>query len=139
MSYETEIEVRFGEVDSYGVVWNGSYPEYLEIARLKLSSAFGLSLEEMKALGVYAPVVEMRIRYKNFLRFGDTFKVVTSVRPTEKAMLTFVYRLVKDSVEIAEAETSHVLLTLEGKMLYHPPAEIGRRIGRMIQAHGDGA
>ena len=136
--HETSIRVRFHEVDSYGVVWHGSYTVYLEAARLAISEDFGLSLDEMKKMGVYSPVIEMKIRYRSFLRYGDEMTVKTSVVPTEKASLTFKYIIERksDSTRIAEAETTHVLLTLEGKLLYQPPEPFKERLIKMMEAFG---
>ena len=36
---EKDIDVRFSEVDSMGVVWHGAYPLYLEDAREDAASA----------------------------------------------------------------------------------------------------
>jgi len=135
--YEITIRVRFHEVDSYGVLWHGSYISYLEEARLALSERFGLSIAKMNSLGVYAPVVEMKIRYKSFCRFGDILKIKTCVVPTERASLTFRYIIEResDSTIVAEAETTHVLLTLEGKLLYQPPLEVKEIIQKMVESY----
>lgn len=132
--YETPVIVRFNEVDAFGVVWHGHYSGYLEIGRLELSKKFGLSLEEMKEMNLYAPVVEMKIRYKSFARCGDEIIVKTTVLPTEKASLTFRYILERktDTAVVAEAETTHILLTLEGKMLYQIPDILKQRLKKMI-------
>jgi len=121
--YETDVPVRFYEVDAFGVVWHGHYACYLEIGRLYLSEKLGLSLDEMRRMGVYAPLVELKIKYKAFARFGDVLVVKTGILPTEKASLTFKYIIERksDAALIAEAETTHVLLTLDGKMLYQAP------------------
>ena len=39
--FTTSFDVRFPEVDSYGVVWHGHYVQYFEVARNALCAAFG--------------------------------------------------------------------------------------------------
>jgi acyl-CoA thioester hydrolase len=132
--HETLLTVRFNEVDSYNVVWHGHYIAYFEAGRLDLCGRFGMSPGDLKGLGLFAPVVAMRCRLRAPARYGDDLLLKTSVVPDEKAMLTFSFRLYRlpDMHLLAEGETSHVLLTLENKMLYEVPAELASRIAKMM-------
>lgn len=129
--FETSITVRFPEVDTYGIVWHGHYAIYLEMGRLALCKHCGLSLAEMHALGFYAPVVEMKIRFRSPAKYGDELTLLTGIEPTDKAMLTFKYMLKKkdsNNTLVAEAETTHVLLSTEGKMIYRATGEIREKL-----------
>lgn len=136
--HETTAEVRFYEADMYNMLWHGNYAAYLEIGRLDLCSKFGLSIADMKTLGVYSPVVEMKIRYRSPARFGDKLIIKTTVLPTERASLTFQYLIERpsDNTLIAEAETTHVMLNSEGKMLYILPDDIMGRIENLLRHFG---
>lgn len=131
--HETRLTVRFNEVDSYNVVWHGHYLGYFEVGRLDLCGRFGMSPGDLGVLGLFAPVVDMRCRLRASARYGDELLLKTSVVPTEKAMLIFSFRLYRmpDMHLLAEGETSHVLLTLENKMLYGVPPELASRIAKM--------
>ncbi|GAB4483036.1 MAG: acyl-CoA thioesterase [Thermodesulfovibrionales bacterium] len=137
--HDTRLTVRFSEVDSFGVVWHGHYINYFEQGRLDLTSRFGLSPEDLRGLGLFAPVVDIRCRLRSPARFPDVLTIGTTVKPSEKAMLTFAFRLMRDSdgALLAEGETSHVLLTLSGTMLYEVPTELKHRIDAMLDSlHG---
>jgi len=138
MPHKTEITVRFHEVDSFDVVWHGHYIGYFEAGRLDLCSRFGMSPADMKEMGLFAPVVDMKCRMRAAARYPDTLIVGTTVVPAEKALLTFAYTIHRESdmTLLAEGETSHVLLA-GGRMLYEIPRELGVRIGRMT-AYLDG-
>ncbi len=133
-AHETKLTVRFHEVDSFDVVWHGHYIGYFEIGRLDLAGRFGLSPDALRQLGFFAPVVDMRCRIRASARYDDNLIVQTSVRPTDKAMLVFAYTIIRerDGQVIAEGETSHVLLTLEKKMLYEVPEGLKSPITRML-------
>ena len=133
-AHETQLSVRFHEVDSFDVVWHGHYIAYFEDGRLDLCNRFGLSPEAMKQLGYFAPVVDMKCRIRASARYGDKLIIQTSVKPSDKAMLVFTYAIIReqDRQTIAEGETAHVLLTLERKMLYEVPEELKTRISSML-------
>jgi acyl-CoA thioester hydrolase len=132
--HETPIKVRFHEVDSFNVVYHGNYIPYLEAGRLDLTAKFDVSIQEMNDGGVFAPVIDLKCQYKTFAKFGDELVVKTTVRPQERAMLTFVYRIERpsDGALIVEAETTHVLMTTQGKMLYAIPGDLAEKLGRMM-------
>ena len=127
--------MRFQEVDSFDVVWHGHYIGYFEIGRLDLAKKFDLSPEALRQRGFFAPVVDMKCRIRASARYDDNLVVRTSVRPMDKAMLIFTYTIVseRDGQVIAEGETTHVLLTLENKMLYAVPEELKSSLRRMLE------
>ncbi len=134
--HETALTVRFPEVDSFNVVWHGHYIAYCEVGRLDLCSRFGLSPEDLRQLQLFAPVVDMKCRLRASARYGDVITVRTGVKPMDRALLVFVYELVRrsDGVLLAEAETAHVLLRLDGTMLYAVPDELKPRLDAMAAA-----
>ncbi len=132
--HESSEKIRFCEVDSFDVVWHGHYIKYFEIGRLDLSGRFGMSPNEMKKLGYYAPVVDLGCKFREPASLGDEITIKTSVEPTEKASLTFRYELIRssDNALLAEGFTSHVLLTLDGKMIYIIPEELRMQLKDML-------
>ncbi len=132
--HECREKVRFHEVDAYDVVWHGHYIAYFEIGRLALSGRFSLSPEELGAKGYFAPVVDLGCRYREPARYGDELIVRTSVAPADKAALTFRYQLLRasDDTLLAEGFTTHVLLSLEGRMIYLVPDELRENLDEMM-------
>lgn len=132
--HECREKIRFHEVDSFNILWHGNYIKYFEIGRLGLCARFGLSPDEMRALGYYAPVIDLGCTFKEPARYGNEILIRTTVDPTEKAMLTFRYVLlrVSDGKILSEGHTTHVLLTLDGGMLYMVPPEIEGPVRELI-------
>ncbi len=101
---EKKIEIRFSEVDVMNVVWHGSYPLYFEDAREAFGAKYGLSYKRYMDERVFAPIVELDIKYKRPILYGMTPVVRIVYRPTEAAKIVFDY-------EIVDAETGTVFAT----------------------------
>ena len=108
---EKKIEIRFSEVDVMNVVWHGSYPLYFEDAREAFGAKYGLSYKRYMDERVFAPIVELDIKYKRPILYGMTPVVRIVYRPTEAAKIVFVY-------EIVDAETGTVFATAHSVQVF---------------------
>jgi len=131
--HETPLQVRFNEVDAYGVVWHGHYIGWFEAGRNELTERFHLGPLQLKGKNLLAPVVELTCQFKLPASFGDSLIVKTTMERTEVAKLIFCYRILKkESKEIlATGSTTHVLTDLKGTLLYRVPPEVLERIEAM--------
>ena len=57
------LQVRYGETDPMKYVYYGNYAEYLEVARVELFRAIGISYNEIEKRGIWLPVSEYKIKY----------------------------------------------------------------------------
>ena len=108
---EKKIEIRFSEVDVMNVVWHGSYPLYFEDAREAFGAKHGLSYKRYMDEKVFAPIVELDIKYKRPILYGMTPVVRIVYRPTEAAKIVFDY-------EIVDAETGTVFATAHSVQVF---------------------
>ena len=108
---EKKIEIRFSEVDVMNVVWHGSYPLYFEDAREAFGAKYGLSYKRYMDEKVFAPIVELDIKYKRPILYGMTPVVRIVYRPTEAAKIVFDY-------EIVDAETGTVFATAHSVQVF---------------------
>ncbi len=108
---EKKIEIRFSEVDVMNVVWHGSYPLYFEDAREAFGAKYGLSYKRYMDENVFAPIVELDIKYKRPILYGMTPVVRIVYRPTEAAKIVFDY-------EIVDAETGTVFATAHSVQVF---------------------
>lgn len=108
---EKKIEIRFSEVDVMNVVWHGSYPLYFEDAREAFGAKYGLSYKRYMDERVFAPIVELDIKYKRPILYGMTPVVRIVYRPTEAAKIVFDY-------EIVNAETGTVFATAHSVQVF---------------------
>ncbi|MCU0578580.1 MAG: acyl-CoA thioesterase [Desulfobacterota bacterium] len=131
---ETEVKVRFEEVDPWQIVWYGNYLSYFEVGRTALLEKFQLLADDITDLGFRTPVVDLKTRFKTPARFNDRLLVWASVRVPETASLIFDFEIHRpsDRALIARGETTQVLLDLDGKMIYRFSGPLKDRVERMV-------
>ncbi len=127
---ETEIKVRFNEVDSWGIVWHGHYIAWFEVGRMALLKKFHLLPQDFTQMGYIAPVVDLKCWFKEPARMEEEILIRTSVLKPTKAALTFRFQILrkKDGKLLASGEETQVLLTLDGRMLYIIPQDLRERL-----------
>ena len=131
---ETEVKVRFEEVDPWQIVWYGNYLSYFEVGRTALLEKFDLLADQITGLGYRTPVVDLKARFKSPARFNDRLQVRATVRVPETASLTFdfeIYRPADDAL-IVLGETTQVLLSRDGKMIYRFSGTLKDRVDQMV-------
>ncbi len=136
MPHETQLKVRFCEVDPYQVVWHGHYISWFEVGRNELASRFGLDPEQLKSMGLLAPVVDLACKFKLPARYGDEIMIQTTMQRSETAKLIFHYTVMRDKEIIVEGSTTHVLTDMNGTMFYQVPPTIRQRLEEMMDYLG---
>jgi acyl-CoA thioester hydrolase len=118
------LRVRYAETDAAGLAHHGSYPAWLEAARVEWLRAGGVSYADLEKQGYHLAVVEMRLRYIAPARFDDLLHVrIALVRARSREAL-FDYEIVSASEhprQIATATTRHLSLH-QGRLAPLPPA-----------------
>ena len=130
--HETNITVRFNEVDAYQVAWHGHYVAWMEIGRSELAGRFGLDAFQLGALGYLGPVVSLELKYLRPARYNDVLTVCTTLMPSETATLVFKSDILgPDGARLATGLTSHALTDLEGVLQFKMPPAVAERVERM--------
>ena len=131
--HQTPLQVRFHEVDSYGVVWHGHYVSWFEVGRNNLTERFGMGPLQLKQHHLLAPVVELSCQFKLPALFGDLLLVQTTLERTEVAKLIFRYRVLHQEKGkiLSTGGTTHVLTDLSGTLLYRVPPDVLEKIEAM--------
>jgi len=119
----TEVKVRFGEVDSMGIVWHGNYVKYIEEGRESFGHKYGISYLDIYANDVMAPVVKMNIDFKKQVQYGDKLIIETEYVDTAAAKIIFNYKIFRksDNELMAIASTTQVFIDLNREMILYPP------------------
>lgn len=123
LSVEKQFEIRFSEVDIMNVVWHGSYPLYLEDAREAFGAKYGLSYQRYIELNIFAPIVELNIKYKRPLMYGMKPVVKITYRPTESAKIIFDYEIFdpEDGTVFITARSVQVFMDREYRLMWDNP------------------
>ncbi len=137
LAAEIEVQVPFHDVDLAQVVWHGHYLKYFENARWALMDQLDCGLEAMIGSGFGWPVVDLKVRYLRFSRYGHRLRVRAALVDWENR-LTIVY-LVTDAAtgeRVARAQTRQV--AVDGAtgvlQLTSPPAFVARIEAALVRA-----
>ncbi len=128
---EISIEVPFHDVDMMQVAWHGHYARYLELARCALLDSIDYNYPQMEASGYAWPVIDMRIRYAQPLRFQQVVRVRARLVEWENRLK--IDYLIEDQASgrrLTRAYTVQVAVEISnGEMLFASPAALTDRLG----------
>ena len=120
---ETEVRVRFNEVDALKIVWHGHYVNYFEDGRQAFGAKFKLGYLDVFKEGFTTPIVEFNCQHKAPLTFGDVAIVKTTFIDSPAAKIIFDYQITKgDNILVAKGRSVQVFLNAKTQELelYQP-------------------
>nr|WP_241235051.1 acyl-CoA thioesterase [Amphritea opalescens] len=131
MDAEVSIEIPFHDVDVMRVAWHGHYAKYLEIARCELFEKFDYNVPQMEASGYAWPVIDMRIRYAQPLRFKQKVRVkATLVEWEHRLKVNYQISDAETGKRLTKAYTVQVAVDMSsGEMLYVSPDVVLQKLG----------
>src|SRR5512140_684123 len=132
--FAVDLDVRFPEVDAYGVVWHGNYVLYMEVARNALCAAAGLTPAEALTAGYKVPITKVEMQLKKPARLDDHLEVSTWLIPPETAKLqmTYVVRRLPERQVLATGSTEQGLPHPRGELLLSFPAAVKVLVERIL-------
>ena len=131
--HETQITVRFNEVDAYRIAWHGHYVAWMEIGRLGLAGQFDLDAFQLVAAGYLGPVVALELKFLRPAVFNEVLTIQTTLQRSDTATLHFVTTIIgPDGKMCATGTTTHALTDLDGVLQFQLPPLIAERIDRLM-------
>ena len=73
--------------DHAGVMWHGSYLNFLEEGRIDALNKIGMSYSELSKQGFEIPVISLKINYKISFFHGETFLLMSQFKLENKIRL----------------------------------------------------
>jgi acyl-CoA thioester hydrolase len=129
------LRVRYNECDPQGVVFNGNYLIYFDVAITALWREAG-GYQQMMAAGLDLVVAEAAVRYLTPLRFDDEFQVAISVAKLGETSMITHYELSRGSEPIADGELRHVFVEAGGERKLPIPEPIRSALGEFTPDPG---
>lgn len=142
MWFEYPIQVYPHHTDYAGIVWHGSYLQWMEEARVACLASEGLEFHDLVELGCDLPVVDVQIRYRKALTLGMQVCLKLRMPRMEGVRWSWEYELRdRDDVLYLTAKVELVAIDRETKKVlrrYPPPlaqaltdlrAKYGERLG----------
>ena len=112
--------VRNHHIDSYGHVNNASYLLYLEDARSDFFEYLGYGLGKLKDMNIYVFITEIKIKYLKPAYLDDIITVTGNFTNIGRVRATWIQKIFKDSILLAEAYVTGAFLNGEGKIIKIP-------------------
>jgi len=120
-----DIQVRFSEVDSLGIVWHGHYILYFEQGREAFGRKYGIDYLTVQKSGYITPIVKSVCEHKLPLRYGESARVETSFVDTPAAKMIFRFKIFNAQEQlVATGETIQVFLDKENHLVLQTPGFI---------------
>ncbi|KTG11204.1 thioesterase [Haloprofundus marisrubri] len=118
LAHETDIEVRFRDLDPLGHVNHAVYASYCEQARIRyLRDVLDLTADDLPMV-----VANLELNYRKPVTFDEELTVGVSVASVGDSSFTMEYELRTDDV-VATAETTQVVVDRETKRPTSVPSE----------------
>jgi acyl-CoA thioester hydrolase len=110
-AYETDIEVRFRDLDPLGHVNHAVHPSYCEQARIRyLDDVLGLTDDDLPMV-----IANLDVTYRRPITLEDDLWVAVSVTTLGESSFTMAYELRASDEVAATAETTQVVVDPETK------------------------
>lgn len=117
-----ELNIRFNEVDSLGIVWHGHYITYFEDGREAFGLKYGIDYLSVQREGYTTPIVKSTCEHKLPLRYGAVSRIETTFVDTLTAKLIFRYRIYNAQNLVAcTGETVQVFLDTDNNLVLNTP------------------
>lgn len=137
--YESDLEVRGYELDSFGHVNHAEYVRYLEHARWKVLEEESIGIAEFKSWQIWPVIAEIQLRYLRPTFMGDCLKVRTKITDHTRTQFIFSQQIFKvessptNDGKTAHSETLVLEATIRAVMVNEKgrPTEIPPEIARL--------
>ena len=128
---DVPLRVRYADTDMMGIVYYGTYPVYLEVARNEYMREKGFPYRKFEEMGYRLVVSGVEIKYYNPAVYDDLLMVRTSVSEVQSRGVTFTYEILKEGVTVARGKTRHICVTAERK-----PTRLPQPLVRIFKDNG---
>ena len=127
-------EIYSFNIDSSRHVSNIAYIQWMEIARIKLLDAVGLSLTNIEQAGFAPALTRTDIRYKKPLYLGDQIRVELTFSELKRVSATMHFRFIRNVDEIiAEGWQEGVFFNLQSKRPHKLSEEERQRFDQFLE------
>ncbi len=118
-----EIVVRFSEVDSMGILWHGSYVNYLEDGREAFGKKYNIGYLDIVKNGYFVPLTQMNMDFKRPLVYGDSVIIKTTFVNCDAAKIIYKYEIrnTKDNSIILTGNSVQVFLDKNYQLIWNTP------------------
>jgi len=117
--HRDQFRVLYADTDKAGVVYHANYLKYFEIGRAGLIRASGRSYKEIEELGVFHPIVDLRVEFECHADYDDLLTVYARPRDIAPVKFGYDYIVRNDELEkiMVHGYTVHCCIDTRRKVL----------------------
>jgi acyl-CoA thioester hydrolase len=138
--FHHDIRVRFADTDLQGIVFNGNYLTFYDVAWTEYFRGLGLTWRAMIESGVDTVLARTTIEFRAPARFDDVLEVYTRVSSIGTSSITFEFEIYPEGQDrlIGTARSLYVCVDPATLKKMRVPDELRLRIGRLESADFNG-
>ena len=124
--HRESFRVLYADTDKAGVVYHANYLKYFEIGRAGLIRASGRSYKEIEALGLFHPIVDLRMQFEAHADYDDLLSVYARPRCIAPVKFSYDY-VVRDDERgqtLVYGYTEHCCIDPTHKVLQVDPVTV---------------
>jgi acyl-CoA thioester hydrolase len=126
---ESEIRIRYDEVDKMGYVYHGNYAKYYHISRTDLMRKIGICDKQLESSNILLPVVDMSIKYLSPIFYDDIITIKTVLQNIPTAKMIFKHEVYdRQNNMINRAQSTVAFVDMETRKPMRPPSFIVEKI-----------
>ncbi|MFD1630738.1 acyl-CoA thioesterase [Pseudopedobacter beijingensis] len=127
--FETQIRVRYADVDQMGYVYNGNYATYYEVGRTEALRSLGMTYKSMEEDGVMLPVLEMKSKFFRPIKYDENITLKVTIPNKPGVRILFKYDIFNEQNEhVHTGETTMVFVDIEKNKPCMPPDNFSSRL-----------
>ncbi|MEG1634825.1 MAG: thioesterase family protein [Rikenellaceae bacterium] len=124
ITHQTQIRVRYGEVDQMGFLYHAHYVEYFDTARTELIRSLGITNRELEEKGIMLPVLNVNINYGTPATYDDLITIRTTLREMPRVKITFHYEVLRGEELLTTGSVTLAFMNSKTKRAIRPPHEL---------------
>jgi acyl-CoA thioester hydrolase len=131
--FHHKLRVRFAETDLQGIVFNGNYLTYYDVAWTEYFRAIGLRYDDMIEMNADTVLARTTLEFKSPARFDEVLEVYTRVSKIGNTSLTFEFEIYPEGEDRLIGSASSLYVCIDQKSLkpVHVPDELRKRISQL--------
>ena len=135
--FHHDIRVRFADTDLQGIVFNGNYLTYYDVAWTEYFRAVGFEWKDLLALGVDTVLARTTMVFKQPAKFDEILEVHTRVSKIGNTGLTFEFEIYPQNEDrlIGAATSLYVCVDPETLKSIRVPDPLRDRIAAFERKH----
>jgi acyl-CoA thioester hydrolase len=115
--FHHEIRVRFADTDLQGIVFNGNYLTYYDVAWTEYFRALGFTYKDLIERGVDTVLARTTMDFKSPARFDDILEVHTRISSIGNTSLIFDFEIYPRGLDTVVGNASSLYVCVDPKTL----------------------